>query len=294
MVLVNSDHISLGGRFDYFQEFLIFSVVLAGLFYGLIFRTPGQLTLSQWTIAGLFLIMPYIYAFGTNGNYWRSGSSAGIFWLLAALTLLAPLARERASWLFALPLVLVTQAVTATLLQTGWEQPYRQPESLRMNDTAQKIGPSSSTLMLSSDYAAYLETAMTVAVGAGFEPATPVIDLSGQSPGLLYALSAESLGQPWIIGGYPGSLEFAEAALSRTSCDRLATAWVLLEPDGPRSIPTELMTNLGTGFPTGYEKAGTWETAAGAGGHAARRIQEFYKPMAPDETSKTCMALRQG
>lgn len=54
-------------------------------------------TLQQWAIAALFLVIPHIYGFGANGNYWQVGGSAAIFWLLAGLTLLAPLIVERAS-----------------------------------------------------------------------------------------------------------------------------------------------------------------------------------------------------
>ena len=32
-----------------------------------------------------------------------------------------------------------------------------------------------------------------------------MIDLTGQSPGILYAIGAVNVGQAWTIGGYPGS-----------------------------------------------------------------------------------------
>ncbi|MEX1031733.1 MAG: hypothetical protein WDZ30_00090 [Cellvibrionaceae bacterium] len=279
----------------YFQGLLIFGVVFAGLLTGRIssrIETFKSITASQWAVAGLFLVMPHIYAFGTGNNYWLAGSSAAIFWLLAGLTLLGPMVRERASWSFALPLVLAAQAVTATLLQTAFEQPYRQPQPLRLNDTAQEIGTQKSTLILSASYATYIDRALTTARDAGFEPATPMIDLSGQSPGILYALGAESIGQAWTIGGYPGSLNLAKAALSRTPCEQIAMAWVLFEPDGPRSIPTELMSRLGAAFPERYEQVGAWSTAEGAGGYPSR-IQEFYKPIAPTQTLTACQALRE-
>lgn len=126
-----------------FQGLLIFGVIYAVVFTALTLGSLGALknVLSrQWMLAGLFLSMPHFYAFGTNNNYWQTGISAAIFWLLAGLTLLAPLLRERVAWMILLPLALAAQTVTAILIQTGVEQPYRQPQPLRLNVSKLEIG----------------------------------------------------------------------------------------------------------------------------------------------------------
>jgi hypothetical protein len=87
-------------------------------------------------------------------------------------------------------------------------------------------------------------------------------------------------------------VSFAKAGLNRTPCDKISAAWVLYEPDGPRSISTELMHSLGVPFPDGYRLVGAWQTAEGAGGYATSRRQVLYKPIAQKEASKTCKALR--
>ena len=142
-------------------------------------------------------------------------------------------------------------------------------------------------------YAKYFNDAKAVVREAGFKPATPMIDLTGQSPGILFAIGAESIGQAWTIGGYPGSLKLAEAALSLTSCEKISTAWVLFEKDGPRSIPTELMTSLGANFPSDYKHVGKWQTGEGAGGYPNSRIQDLYKPIRQNKTLMTCGRLRE-
>ncbi|WP_312703803.1 hypothetical protein [Stutzerimonas nitrititolerans] len=292
--LLTLGQIHRAAGFGKFQGLLIFSLIYAAAFSALMFgriKALTTITASQWVLACLFLAMPHIYAFGTNGNYWQAGSSAAIFWLLAGLTMSGPLIRERASWVLTL-LALAAQAVTATLIQSGLEQPYRQPEPLRLNASTLEIGPQNSALVVSEDYAEYIATAMATAQKAGFEPNTPLIDLSGQSPGILYAVGAQSIGQAWTIGGYPGSLKLAEVALARTSCEKIATAWVLFEQGGPRSIPTELMHSLGADFPSNYNQVGTWQTAEGSGGYAARRTQELYKPIWSQKTLITCQKLR--
>jgi hypothetical protein len=278
-----------------FQGLLIFAVVYAAVIAALALgrlQALKSVSSQQWMIAALFMAMPHIYAFGTNGNYWRAGSSAAIFWLLAGLTLIGPMIRERASWLSLLPLAIAAQTVTATLIQTGLEQPYRQPQPLRLNASNLEIGPQGSALTLSEDYSAYIASTMATAKTAAFVRNTPMIDLSGQSPGILYAVGAAPIGQAWTIGGYPGSLKLAKAALARTACEKIAASWILFEQDGPRSIPTELMHSLGADFPNNYERVGAWQTAKGAGGYPDRRTQDLYRPLEQNKTLMHCQKLR--
>ncbi|KEQ02339.1 membrane protein [Pseudorhizobium pelagicum] len=279
-----------------FQGLLISGVAFSAALSGVLFarmKLFDNTSAAQWGLGILFLFMPHIYAFGTNGNYWESGSSAGIFWLLAGVTVIAPIARDRKAWTFAIPFALATQAIAATLLQTGFEEPQRQPQPLRLNDTNVAIGISRSNLTLPNTYATYISGAMTAAQDSGFRLGDPAIDLSGQSPGILYAIGAANIGQAWTIGGYPGSLKLAQAALELVSCEKIAAAWVLYEPDGPRSIPVELMHWLGAAFPGNYEQVSTWRTAEGAGGYAESRIQQLWKPAAAQDTQRGCRALRE-
>jgi hypothetical protein len=208
------------------------------------------------------------------------------------LILLGPLIRERASCLIALPITLATQAITATLLQTGLEQPYRQPQPLRFNTSTLEIGPHSSSLILSEGYSVYIASAMSITKNAGFDLNTPLIDLSGHSPGILFAIKAKNIGHPWNLGGYPGSLAFVKAGLSHFSCEDISQAWILFEPNGPRKISSELMRELGADFPLNYIQVGSWQTAEGAGGYAGSRNQQLYKPKFSSETLANCKKVR--
>lgn len=294
--LLTLDQIHQAAGFGQFQGLLIFAVIYALAITTLVLgrlRALKAISAQQWAIAALFSVMPHVYAFGTNGNYWQAGSAAGVFWLLAGLTLLGPLIRERASWFLALPVALAAQAVTATLLQTGLEQPYRQPQPLRLNASTLEIGALRSALTLSEGYSAYFASAMAAAEKAGFGHNTPLIDLSGQSPGILFAINAKNIGQPWTLGGYPGSLDFVKAGLSRFSCEDLSHAWVLFEPDGPRSISAQLMVEIGAEFPSDYKRMATWRTAEGAGGYLDGRSQHLYKPVERQKVLMTCQKLRE-
>lgn len=283
-------------RLGRFQVLLIFALVYASVIAVMVFgrlRVLKAISAKQWSVACLFFIMPHVYAFGTNTNYWDRGSSAAIFWLLGGLVILAPLIHRRVGLITIFPIVFANQAITAIILNTGLETPYRQPQPLRLNQHVLEIGPQKSTLILPHGYAEYISNAMTSAHNAGFEPKMPVIDLTGQSPGILYVIGAESIGHAWMIGRYPGSEAFVEAGLKQVSCEKNAAAWVLLEQkvDRTRIISTDFMMRLGLDFPNGYEKVGAWQTAKGAGGFNTKRTQELYKPIYPEVSMKKCQAL---
>ncbi|MGP4841331.1 hypothetical protein [Agrobacterium cavarae] len=290
-------HITATVGMDEFQGLLMFGVMLAAMVSALVLTgktTFAGLTRAQLTVAILFLTLPHIYAFGTNRNYWVNGAWAGIFWVLAGITMLGPFACRHKSWRFALPLAIATQAVTAVLLQTGMQQPQRQPQPLSLNDVTLDISSRQVPITLSSSYASYLSAVITLVKANDFKPDTPVIDLSGQSPGVLYAIGAKSVGLGWMIGGYPGSQQLVKAALSQVPCEDIATSWILLEAEGPRSIPAEILKPFGVAFPQGFKKIGTWRTPKGAGGYEDARTQELYSPMETERTLSACRTFRLG
>ena len=154
------------------------------------------------------------------------------------------------------------------------------------------INSNGATLKLSSDYASYIKDVRMVSAKSGFKKNDPVIDLTGQSPGILYLLGAENLGYAWLSGDYPGSLKQAKSYFNLISCQKISNAWIIYEINGPRSISNELMLYLGANFPEEYVLEGSWETAVGAGGYDITRIQELYKPQNPIKTLNKCQKLR--
>lgn len=193
-----------------------------------------------------------------------------------------------------MPYIFLAELIVVLILQTGIERPYRQDQSLTLNSSLSKIGPHKTDLVLSGGYAKYIADATHVAQVGNFKSKTPIIDLSGQSPGILYALDADSIGQPWMIGGYPGSLRLAQVTLTRVPCEKIASAWLLVEQNGPRSISIEVMSLLGSTFPSDYTKVGGWSTPNGAGGYMFPRYQELFKPVATKKIFLNCELMRGG
>jgi hypothetical protein len=265
-----------------FQGLLIWSAPFATILAGFsIYRFKGfvQITRAKWALALTFLALPYVYAFGTNNNYWISGALAGIFWVLAGLVLLNPIAPNRKFSALLLPLGLALQMITVAIVHSGIESPYRQPQPLRENDYQLEIGRPGSTLVLSKGFGRYLVEAIGLAKQAGFKQGVPMIDLTGQSPGILYAIGATNIGQAWTVGGYPGSDAVAVAMLKKVTCQELGTAWLLVEPEGPKKISAEVLLSFDANLDTDFEIVGTFKTAEGAGGYNEARIQQLLKPV---------------
>ena len=248
---------------------------------------------SQWALAVTLMVFPYAYAFGTNGNYWSVAANAGIFWVLSGLVFLSPFVPTKKLLAILLPLGLAVQLISVSLVNTGLETPYRQPQRLRNNDYKLEIGQPGSTLILSKDFAQYFAEAINVAKKGEFRRGTPMIDLSGQSPGILYSIGASNIGQAWTIGGYPGSDKLAVKKLEKVACEDLATAWLLAEPEGPRKISLDILSSFGANFSTDFQTVGTFDTATGAGGYKEVRAQMILKPIrSVDAAIAACAAMR--
>jgi hypothetical protein len=210
---------------------------------GVVLLTEGQGELCQrdaMYALGL-AFFPYAFAFGSGNDYWEMGAKAGIFWIAASIMLLKSVHPSATSWRSMVPLALITNCVTVLILGAGFEAPYRQPQPLRLNDRIVRLGKSGHSPIISAATANYIEGLRAIAVTNGFRRGDPVIDLTGAHPTSLFALGALPIGQPWTIGGYPGSVRTAAAALGIVPCDLIVRAWLLTESDGPLSLPLRIV-----------------------------------------------------
>jgi hypothetical protein len=187
-------------------------------------------------------LLPHAWIFGSNNDYWHGASLLYVLWFAGGVVLLGTHLdrRSTAPVVAALPMVLITAAVIAAALAA----PYRQVVPVFAQETPARVGPSG-TLLLAPDFARAIEHFRREAREAGLTPGTPVIDLTGQMPGLIYALEGEAAGAPWIIGGYPGSDAVAVRTLARTSCATLARSWLIQEPGGTRAIDPAALSAVG-------------------------------------------------
>lgn len=241
--------------------------------------------------AACFALLPAAYVFGTNGNYWPSAASAGLFWLAACVPIVSSSEHLAARWRATLSLALVSQTVVIALVLVGIDHPYRQAQSLRLDDTSITLPRGGGRLLVSQRSARYLHHLGALAAANGFEPGTPVIDLTGHAPGALYAIGASPMGQAWMLGGYPGSAAFVSAALDRVPCAQIARAWVLTEPTGPRAIPADVLR--GSGVDLGRDLQVVGHLASPAEDYPESSAEQLLKPVRePRVAEASCRATR--
>ena len=194
-------------------------------------------------LALLLAAMPFAFALGTNNSLWWRVVGASVFWTGAGVALLRTVASRFEQPLAALSIA--TAAAASLLLILGVSRPYRAPTSLFNQNTIMAIGPANAKLRVASATANYLTALVGPARRHGFTLGDPIIDLTGQHPGTVYALGGIAPGQPWLLTGFPGSEAFARAVLDHVSCEDLARAWLLAAPDSALRLPDEVLTTNG-------------------------------------------------
>lgn len=241
----------------------------------------------------LLLSFPHIYAFGTNANYWFNGAHAALFWVLSCFVPLSYVEPLNLRVKFAVALATVTLFISSFFINHAITQPYRQSESLRGYAKEVQFGPSGK-VSVSNDFYKYFSEVLKTADTANFKKNTPMIDLTGQSPGILYLINAKPLGQPWLVGAYPGSDELAVTSLALEECSTLAEAWLLAETDGPRSLnASKVLRSYGADMSLDYQAIGTFSTAPYTGGYAEVRDQTLLKPLRSTlEATQSCLETR--
>jgi hypothetical protein len=275
------------------QPYLVFGIIFASILTTITIIYKKKIVISDvhWKFFFLFLTLPYISALGTNNNYWAQSGITSFFWLVAGFTLIIPFSFNLKLIQSFIVLVIISQLLVSIHLKERIEEPYRYNEPLRLGKKT-IVTNNNHTLIISDEFIRYINDARNISSQSGLQKGNFIIDLSGQSPGLIYLMGAKSLGTAWNVGGYKGSLDAAKAYFNLTNCKDISNAWILYESEGPINISADLLTSLGMNFPKQYQKVGSWETASGAGGYEEIRTQELYKPLNVNIAKATCELKR--
>jgi hypothetical protein len=149
-----------------------------------------------------------------------------------------------------------TVAVTTFLVFKSAATPYRQDTALASQSELVELGGARpSRLSLSAHAASYVRTLRTGALAAGFSAGTPVLDLTGNFPGTVFAIGGSPPGVGWLIGLYPGSSRYIEAAFDLMSCTTLAEAWLLIPKGGPDPVYSGILQKRDLAIAKNYDVA---------------------------------------
>jgi len=235
---------------------------------------------EHWGLMLLLMLMPYAYAFGTGSNYWRKYPLVGLFWVLGAVVFFVGLAGNHHRIIKRLLTLVAVFSIliTALMLKLSIQYPQRQPIDLLANNFPILIGKGKTEVVLNKEVGHYLQGIKNAARGAVFAKDFALLDMTGQSPGIAYVLNAQAPGIAWMIGGYPGSETVIKNALDKVHCKVLANAWLLTEPEGPRSIDADLLMNFGAQIERDYRVMGDFVVPPGIGGREQSQKQYLLKP----------------
>lgn len=281
-LIINTSFIRVHFNLGNFEGLLIWFVPFVAILLGLYkykFSFFKQLNYKHLVLSLLLFLIPFVYAFGTSSNYWFQSSHAGIFWIYGGLILFAPLIRDKKSLFLLLPVILTAQLLTIIFLNTAIEFPYRQSQPLYLNNTTLLIKSNRTQLKLSVWDAQYINRFTQLAEKMQFRSATPLIDLTGHSPGVPYLLGAGNLNQPWLAGGFPNSQKYVIKVLRSVPCEQLARAWILIETDSPRKISPKVLLSVGADFDRDYQAVGSIEATLSTTGSKRLVKQELLKPL---------------
>jgi hypothetical protein len=171
---------------------------------------------------------------------------------------------------------IVTLAMTAVFVYRGMTTPYRQTRPLTADADAIQIADTGARLLVSHDFAEYINAALRLSRDAGFKAGTPMIDLSGHYPRTLYIIGSKPVGAPWLIGGYPGSDASAARFLDRVSCEELAKSWILTEPNGPQKLSSDILRKYGIELESHYTIVAVLDSPTGT--YPDSYKQQLLKP----------------
>jgi hypothetical protein len=142
-----------------------------------------------------------------------------------------------------------TLAAVAALLAAN-AAPYRLNPSQLNQDQAVDVG--GGQLRVDAPTAAFITTLRRDAAAAGFVPGTPILDFSGDTPGIAVLLDGTSPVYPWLVGGYSFSERFAAMIVAHMTPAERRSAW-LVYSDAPRPFDVGFMRTLGFDLGTGYD-----------------------------------------
>lgn len=214
-------------------------------------RSPRGLDPVRVRLTILLGLLPLAYAFGTNNNLWHWAGQTVVFWFLAILLMVGTTGAVAAT---AGGLAAYTALVSAVITPLD---PYRSGPLTQTQVT--QVSRAGATVRLPEEEARVVTGMLAVGERLGVTRETRVLDLTGASPGVVWAWGARPLASGWVIGGYPESLEAARTSIEPARCD-LARALVLWAPGQRRAIPDEALAPWGVDLPGDYRVVATIPT----------------------------------
>lgn len=196
--------------------------------------------LAELALMALLFFLPLAFSFGTNMSVLAHSAIASVFAYCAVYLRLYRLSHQGMLTRGALAASMCLLCVPALLVQllalTNVRHTYRLLVPLVEQDVPVALGARHNMLWVDRGTGKSLQDIAAMVGTAGLKPGQDVLDLSGDGPGVIYAVGANPMGTPWMIGGYPGSAAAAGRVIEKLDPASIRGAWLLTSNNNPRRI----------------------------------------------------------
>jgi hypothetical protein len=268
--------------------------VLGFIFY-IIFKDRAVINKQQLPLLFFLLFLNGAYGLSSNNSFFATTSISAFFTMLAILTLLVHLSKAELITTRLINLSALCLAVTFSIIITSLGNPYRQPPFLWSYSSKASVRVEDTQMIVSSFTADYLNSLHDFAKIKGLRKNTPMLDLSGRTPGTIYALGGYTPKMPWIYSGFSGLKKFTFLALNRFSCEEIADLWIIAlvnensKQNNAIAIDPRVLYSFGAIFPDDYELADRLTIT----NSNVTSFQFFYKPLrSKEEGVSACIAKK--
>lgn len=195
-------------------------------------------------------LMPFFYTIGTDNSYLYTLSRVPIFFVVSGLVIVSEIIKNKDRFpdiklkRFFIIFMILSNIIFSHFLDTFNSSPYRQDFNLFSFKKSFLIREKT-ILKLSDASFNYLDNAINSMKDNKFKFDQSILDLTGRSPGFIYAVGGKPLLSPWIIGGYPSSNKTLKNLLNKVKLEELGKAWVLIEPNSFQALDLSLLRSKG-------------------------------------------------
>lgn len=223
------------------QESWIALYLIFALLISIALERPGYIRSLNVTLAVKFLLLsfvPFSFAFGSGSSVLKKAPAASVFWFAIVILLLSTVSCQKKKVVHCIVTISIIIFVLAHLTMPI-HSPVRQKSSLWAQNDAVSANSPLVGVRLSQANRDYFEELSRAAKKSGLEPGTPLLSLTGASPGTIYAIKMYGPVLPWISGGYKWSSNYARYVLDNMSQGEYNRMWIVTE-NAPRAIPAKL------------------------------------------------------
>jgi hypothetical protein len=256
LIVITLTKLDAIGYWAFNSLLVVVSYVLAGEYAQ--HRTLPLIKILRWVawMVPIF-ILNFAYVFATSNSYAFQSAMAAYFFLLAISVVFLNTRQDTINTYVMYASVPTLLIAIILIIYISSLTPYRQGEPVWAMDHVASITGSTNELIVSEETARYIDELQTMAEAAGFQDGTPLIDLTGHTPGAAYVLSARAYAFPWLLGDYSGSDSGALYVLRQWSQEYLRSAWILtVEHNAERPISLDILGAVGLDFPANYTRIG--------------------------------------